>query len=174
MNTEGEKRAQLLQTILETSPNCVYVKDKQGRYIIANKTIADLYQTTPDEMIGKKDEDFADQAILKPNEAAFFKDIDKKAIETKETQIIPCESFTYDDGSTHYFFTTKTPITYDGDSDCVMGISVDITKLKEAEKQVFESKNKFQNILICCKHHQPSMKRMVITLWGCFLQVGVK
>ncbi len=146
INTEDEKRAQLLETILDTSPNCVYVKDKQGRYIIANKTIANLYQTTPNEMIGKKDEDFANQAILKPNEAAFFKDIDKKAIEKKETQVIPCESFTYNDGTVHYFFTTKTPITYQGDPDCVMGISVDITKLKESEKQVFESESKFQNI----------------------------
>jgi len=141
-----KNKTHFLQKILDTSPNCIYVKDKQGRYIIANKTIADLYRTTPDEMIGKKDEDFAHQAVLKPNEASFFKDIDKKAIETKETQIIPSESFTYDDGTTHYFFTTKTPITYQDEPDCVMGISVDISKLKETEKQVSEIENKFQNI----------------------------
>mgnify|MGYP006287535951 CR=1 FL=1 len=144
LNNEGENRTQLLQTILDTSPNCIYVKDKQGRYIIANKAIAKLYQTTPDEMIGKKDEDFADQAILKPDEAEFFKDIDKKAIETKETQTIPCESFTYNDGTNHYFFTKKIPITYQDDPDCVMGISVDITKLKESQKHALESEEKFR------------------------------
>ena len=146
IESEDIKRSQLLETILDSSPNCIYMKDKQGKYILANKTIADLYQTTPDEMIGKKDEDFADQAILKPNEAAFFKDIDKKAIETKETQTIPCESFTYEDGTIHYFFTTKTPITCQDDPDCVMGISVDITKLKETEKQASENESKFQDI----------------------------
>lgn len=143
---EDIKRSQLLEAILDSSPNCIYVKDKQGRYILANKTIADLYRTTPDKMIGKKDEDFADQAILTPNEAEFFKDVDRKAIETKETQTIPCESFTYDDGTTHYFFTTKTPIIYQDDPDCVLGISVDITKLKETEKQASENESKFKDI----------------------------
>ena len=144
IDSDDIQRAQLLETILETSPNCIYVKDKQGRYIIANKAIAKLYQTTPDEMIGKKDDDFADQAILKPDEAEFFKDIDKKAIETKETQTIPCESFTYNDGTNHYFFTKKIPITYQDDPDCVMGISVDITKLKESQKHALESEEKFR------------------------------
>jgi len=144
INSEDKNRTRLLQIILHSSPNCIYVKDKQGRYIIANKTIADLYQTTPEEMIGKKDDDFANQAILKPDEAEFFKDIDKKAIETKETQTIPCESFTYKDGGKHYFFTKKIPITYQDDPDCVMGISVDITKLKESQKQALESEEKFR------------------------------
>ncbi len=144
MELQNQHKTGFLQSILDTSPNCMYVKDREGRYIIANNTIAALYQTTPEQMIGKTDADFANQSTLQPNEADYFTDIDKKAIETKETQIIPSESFTYDDGTTHYFYTTKTPITYQNNPDCVLGISIDITKLKETEIKIKESEEKFR------------------------------
>ena len=117
----------LFQTVLNTSPNCIYVKDKEGRYLLANRAIADLYKTTPEEMLGKKDIDFAEQASLKPLEANFFKDIDTEVIQTKKKKIIECEPFTWNDGTIHYFHTTKIPIKYGNKTNCVMGVSVDIT-----------------------------------------------
>mgnify|MGYP006284485125 CR=1 FL=1 len=142
-----QRRNDFLQRLLDTSPNCVYVKDSQGRYLLANKTIADLYQTNPENMIGKTDVDFADQAVLKPVEADYFIDIDKKAIETQQTQVVPCEPFTWDDGTIHYFFTTKTPISYQGNPDCVMGISVDITDAVKFEKAHMQCESKYQNYI---------------------------
>ena len=140
-----EERKTVLELIFDSSPNCMYIKDKYGRYIIANKTIADLYQTHPEEMIGKTDEDFADQAVLKPAEASFFQDIDKKVIESQEKQIVPSEPFTWNDGSIHYFRTTKIPVTFK-DEYCVLGISVDITPVKQAEREKNEHALKFKSL----------------------------
>ncbi len=122
--------------VFDASPNCMYIKDKDGRYIIANKTIADLYQTTPAKMIGKTDADFANQAVLRPAEATFFIDTDLKTIQTKEKQVVPLEPFTWNDGTTHYFHTTKVPIRYEDDDSCVLGISVDITDVKIADEKL--------------------------------------
>ncbi len=143
-NTDLKDKNDFLKNILEVSPNCVYVKDKKGRYLIANKTIADLYQTSPEKMIGKKDEDFANQAILKPAEADFFEDIDSKAIKTKEKQVIQCEPFTWNDGTNHYFHTTKVPISFKDKGDCVLGISVDITDLKNYQELLEKNEEKLK------------------------------
>ena len=136
-----------LRNVLNSSLSCIYVKDKEGKYLLANKAIADLYQTNPEEMIGKKDKDFSDRAILKPTEAEFFEDIDKNAIDTGEKQIVPCESFTYDDGTRHYFYTTKIPIKYSDDTDCVLGVSTDITRVVETEEDLREKEEIFRRIV---------------------------
>ena len=130
--------------VFDASPNCMYIKDKDGRYIIANKTIADLYQTTPDKMIGKTDADFANQAVLRPAEATFFIDTDLKAIQTKEKQVVPLEPFTWNDGTTHYFHTTKVPIRYEDDDSCVLGISVDITDVKIADDAIKKNEERLR------------------------------
>ena len=140
-----EERKTVLEMIFNSSPNCMYIKDKNGKYIIANKAIADLYQTTPEEMIGKTDENFADQAVLKPVEASFFQDIDKTVIESQKKQIIPSEPFTWNDGSIHYFQTTKIPIIF-RDECCVLGISVDITAITRAEREKKEHALKFKSL----------------------------
>ncbi|MDG6228359.1 MAG: PAS domain S-box protein [Candidatus Thermoplasmatota archaeon] len=139
-----QQKSDELQIIFDNSPNCMYIKDTDGRYLAANKVIADLYQTTPVKMIGKTDSDFSEKVVLKPNEAKFFIDIDQKAIQTKEPQIIPCESFTWKDGTIHYFHTTKIPITYNDDTDCVLGISVDITTIKRSEIELKLSESRFK------------------------------
>ena len=144
---KNHQQATFLSKILDTSPNCMYVKDQQGKYILANKAIADLYQTTPEEMIGRTDIDFADQAILKPVEADYFIDVDAEAIKTKTTKIVPSEAFTWNDGTKHYFYTTKTPITYHGDPNCVLGISIDITKSKQSEFALKESEQKYRSLI---------------------------
>lgn len=141
-----EERTAILQLIFDSSPNCMYIKDKHGKYLIANKTIADLYKTTPKEIIGKTDADFAHQAVLKPAEAEFFVDVDKKAIETKEKQVILSEPFTWHDGTVHYFHTTKLPVNYGDDPDCVLGISVDVTTVKNKEAELQENAVKFKTL----------------------------
>ncbi|HMR70496.1 MAG TPA: PAS domain-containing protein [Rubrivivax sp.] len=39
-------------------PDVVLLKDEAGNFLLCNQTVARLYGTTPDEMIGKHDDDF--------------------------------------------------------------------------------------------------------------------
>ena len=140
-----KERKTILQVIFDSSPNCMSIKDENGVYLIANKTIADLYQTTPEEMIGKTDADFADQSVLKPIDATFFQDVDKKVIESKKKKVIQSEPFTWNDGTIHFFHTTKIPVTYK-DTDCVLGISLDLTELKKDEEDKKEHESNFKSL----------------------------
>lgn len=47
-----------LHTIIDQNPNIIIVKDYDGKFVLANQAIARLYDTTVENMVGKKDEDF--------------------------------------------------------------------------------------------------------------------
>ena len=49
---ELEASKRLLQTVLDTIPHGVFVKDTQSRYLMVNRTMADLYASTPQQMLG--------------------------------------------------------------------------------------------------------------------------
>jgi|GEM_PF-804831 len=134
----------LLDHIFNESNNCLYVKDELGRYLLANKTIASLYNTTPQEMIGKTDEDFIRQNSLKPLEAKYFRKIDDQARKTKEKQRVQIEEFTTKNGEKKYFQTTKIPIDYQNKKGCIFGISVDITKQKKTEDELKYMRDKLK------------------------------
>jgi len=80
--TEEALRAseELLRRVIDTSPNCIFVKDQDGRYLLANRAIAELYGTTPEEMVGKTDLEFADMLRLGPGEAEQFAADDREVI----------------------------------------------------------------------------------------------
>ncbi len=45
----------LLRTLVDNIPDLVYVKDNESRFILANKTLANILGTTPEKLIGKTD-----------------------------------------------------------------------------------------------------------------------
>src|SRR3954464_13937403 len=44
-----------LRQVIDTNPNLIFVKDWEGRYLFANVALAQLYGTTVDSLIGKRD-----------------------------------------------------------------------------------------------------------------------
>ena len=49
----------LLRTIIDDLPDCIYVKDRQGRFLVANLATARIMGVaTPDDLLGKSDADF--------------------------------------------------------------------------------------------------------------------
>ncbi len=53
----GEQQA-LFGQVVDRFPGFVFVKDREGRFTLVNRTLAEHYQTTVQEMIGKTDIDF--------------------------------------------------------------------------------------------------------------------
>lgn len=67
-------------------------------------------------------------------------------IDTKTPLFIPEEEFTFRDGRRGWFQTVKIPLSMKGRSDCVLGIAVDITRLKQAEAALRESERLYRLI----------------------------
>jgi PAS domain-containing protein len=49
---------QLLHAVIDEIPDPVVLKDHKGDFLLCNQALARLYNTTPDAMVGKHDDDF--------------------------------------------------------------------------------------------------------------------
>src|SRR5438128_4953145 len=70
---------QILQAVMEATPDAIFVKDLEGRYVLVNEAAARFLGKTPQEIVGKNDLE------LYPEETArqFIED-DRKVLETGE------------------------------------------------------------------------------------------
>ncbi len=123
-----KKERNLLATVIQGSTEAIYVKDRQGRFLLANSVYLGLLGLPMEEVIGHTTEE------LWPQEAnATFRITDELVINTGKSQRVEV-SVTDSQGQLHIFLTTKDPYR-DSQSNIVgiIGISRDITSRKQAE-----------------------------------------
>ncbi len=128
----SEERLRLITNLV---PHGIFAKDAAGRYIYANRALAELTGLPVEQLIGK--DDFA----LVPNreEAESFRKDDRNVIEGGTARFIPEEPFTDANGQRHCLQTTKIPfVVPETGEPAVLGVWVDVTNWKTAEKQVRE------------------------------------
>jgi PAS domain S-box-containing protein len=119
----------ILQAILDGSPNIIFAKDTEGRYILANRQAAHGLSHEPHEMVGKTDYDFF------PKESAdFFRARDKRVIETGEPS--DREEVVLRPDGERTFRTSMFPLRSDeGVAYGVCAVSSDITDSKRQEAE---------------------------------------
>ncbi|MCO6437171.1 MAG: PAS domain-containing protein [Phycisphaerae bacterium] len=131
LGADGE----FLRQILDISPTLIFAKDRGGRFILVNKTVADLYGAPIAELIGKTDADFNKN----PEEVAFFRRVDLHVMDTLEEVVLE-EEITDHTGRQHWLQTVKRPIIDpDGKANRMLGVSTDITRRRELEDQLRQS-----------------------------------
>jgi PAS domain S-box-containing protein len=134
---ESEEKYRVL---VETSPNAIFVHDRDGRYLYINPVGARFFGKDPDDTIGRKLTD------LFPEEQA------KKMLEGvsrvfRENVIVRMEYIVSFSGEIHHFSTTLAPIRNDeGDVVSVIGIGYDITERKRAEEALRESEERYRQL----------------------------
>ncbi len=135
---EKERAEFTLQNIISHLPGHVYWKDRDGRYLGCNdKQAESLNLQSPDEIIGKTDFD------LSWKEKAH--EIRKNDLEViKKGHLIAVEeSGKLADGSTVVAISQKAPLRNKNDEIIgLLGISFDITELKQAQKQALDAQAK--------------------------------
>lgn len=126
--------ADLLRAFRDNIPDPVYVKDREHRFTIVSQAKADHWQTTVEDMIGKTDHDFFTEA-----EADAAQADEQRVMETGEPIAGKTERITHPDGSKHWYSISKVPHRdAAGQIIGVLGISRDITELKQAEGDLRE------------------------------------
>ncbi len=123
---ESEERYRLLIDLL---PTLVFVKDVDGHFVAANAACARyLGLSSPDEMMGKTDEDF-----YSPEVAKVFRSDELQVM--KGFPLINKEETSQDSPPNQRFFlTSKVPLySADGKFNGILGTSLDITEHKKAE-----------------------------------------
>jgi PAS domain S-box-containing protein len=125
----------LLGTLLNSSTDAIYFKDRESRFVRCSSGMATLFNLRSlDELIGKRDFDFC----LEEHARVAFED-EQEIIRTGRPVIGKSEKETWPDGRVTWALTSKMPL-YDSHGEIIgtFGISKDITAFKEAETKLEE------------------------------------
>ena len=122
----------LLRTVVDNLPDCIYAKDVQTRKIMANAGDLKNYGgQTEAEVIGKTDFDLFPKEIAE----AFFAD-DQTVLKTGQPVVNREEKVVRPDGEVRWLLTTKVPWRDAGGNIIgLVGIGRDITDKKHLEEQ---------------------------------------
>ncbi|MGB4466741.1 MAG: EAL domain-containing protein [Azovibrio sp.] len=135
-----ESRAQM-ETLLNTLPDPVWMKDLAGRFLTCNQAMARMMGAPIAELIGKTDHDF-----MPPDLADFFHQKDREAFaagtsRTNEEWLPHAES-----GATILLETIKTPVSdLNGKPIGVLGIGRNMTERKRVEDELQLMSRVFSN-----------------------------
>lgn len=132
-----------LSLLIDTMPAYVFAKDYQGRYILANRAMAEFYRTRPEAMMGLTDADLG----MTREDFVTFRDQDRKVISSGESLFVAEHPGVRLDRSPGWFQTTKVPYRRPGTKrSAILGITIDITELKEAKERLKESEERYRQL----------------------------
>lgn len=131
----------LLNTILNSSPDAIFVKDLEGKYILFNEGASKLVGIARDKVIGHTDE-----ILFTPEAATLIQEIDRKVLAngviTDHEEVVTTVF-----GEEKVFWATKGPMKTEGEKVFgLFGISRDITERKQTEIKLLKYKTIFENI----------------------------
>lgn len=123
----------LLHTLVDNLPLNVFVKDKESRKLLVNKSECEyLGVKDRSSLIGKTDFDIFDEHV-----AQISRDEDVEVMKTLKPMIGRETVNIKKDGTATTFLTSKIPLLdTNGDAYGIIGLSMDITSLKEKENQL--------------------------------------
>jgi diguanylate cyclase (GGDEF)-like protein/PAS domain S-box-containing protein len=132
---ETEERNHMYRRVIDSLPEALNVKDRDGHFIMANPATAALMQAeNADALIGKTDFDFYCQEV-----AAAFRIDEVKAMQAG-TAIVEEQTLARPDGSKSYLSTLKAPFNdIDGRSVGLITHSRDVTDKKLLEAALTQS-----------------------------------
>ena len=124
----------ILQAVIEATPDAIFVKDLEGRYIVVNAAAARFLGRAPDDIIGKHDLE------LYPEETARRFIADDQQVLASGRALSFEGTATSDTGTQAYLVTKGVYRDKAGRILGIFGISHDMTDLRQAEQALAETR----------------------------------
>ena len=133
---QAKESDRVLRQVIDLVPHCIFAKDQNGNYIMANKAIAEVLGTTVEEMLYQNEVDF----VPLPEDARRYLEADLEVINSGKLQIIPEETLTDHQGNVRIMQSIKIPFNPAGsETPAVLGVAIDITAAKLAQRKLQET-----------------------------------
>ena len=121
----------ILQAVIEATPDAIFVKDLEGRYVLVNEAFARFIGKAQADIVGRNDFELYPEA-----DARAFVEADRQVIATGKHQAFEGVA-TGQGGQPQTYLVSKGPYRdKDGNSLGVYGISHDITELRDAHQTI--------------------------------------
>ncbi|MGK9367338.1 PAS domain S-box protein [Melioribacter sp. Ez-97] len=139
---ELEKERNLLRTLIDSIPDQIFVKDKEGRFLLNNKShLKSLNLKIQEQALGKREEELS--ASYDPSS-----DNINEIISTGEPSLNKEEFYITSENKPGRALTSKVPLkSRNGKITGVIGVRRDITRLKEFEQELQENEEKFRTVI---------------------------
>lgn len=137
---EMKQSEQLLRTVINSTPDWIYIKDLGHRYLLVNQSCSDSMHMSPQDFVGKNELEVGfPEELVKGDPVkgirGFWAD-DKEVISSGKSKFI-IEEPSLLDGKPQVMSTVKVPLTdNEGYVWGVLGFSHNITELKKTEENL--------------------------------------
>lgn len=143
MEQELAQQRALLRTVIDENPNIILLKDWDGRFLLGNRALAQLYNTTTEELVGKDDGAFNPNA----EQVAFYLDNVQSIMRRFEPEVVFETSTDAATGETHYYQSIKKPLRDANGHLQILVIANDITEVRRAQLRAEESERQLRYVL---------------------------
>ncbi len=128
---ELARQNDFIRLVIDSDPNFIFVKDAEGRYLLANKAMAESYGQTIEGIVGKHNSDF----VHNPEQIAAYESANREVIASRQEKLA-LETGSSVDGKSHIYQTLRKPLIQADGSVNVLTIATDVTQLKQAEESL--------------------------------------
>jgi diguanylate cyclase (GGDEF)-like protein/PAS domain S-box-containing protein len=135
---ESEAR---FKAFMNHTPAVTFIKTEDGHYLYANPRLLQRFEKTWDEIVGRRDEELWPREVyraVRRNDLAVLKG--GKAVSSEQNVPLP-------DGSTSVWLSFKFPLHNAEGQRLLGGIAIDITELKNKERQLADSQKRLEGAI---------------------------
>ncbi|MBI5284176.1 MAG: PAS domain S-box protein [Chloroflexi bacterium] len=136
-----EEEHRLLTSVIESTADPVFAKDREGRYILANSAFANITGMPVSELLGRSAADLIDADDAGRSDAVDREVMEKGTISRVEARLVL-------QGRERWVLSTKAPLRDGrGELQGVVGVSRDITRAKVAEQALRDSEEMSRDVI---------------------------
>jgi PAS domain S-box-containing protein len=155
----GQRRAEealrasqrLLRLVVDTLPHNIFVKGLDGRYVMANRAMAEFHQLAPEQVLGRT---LAELPGPRPEQVDLLSETDRQVLAANRLMSWPEVAITGADGQLAYHAIHKLPLHDDqGRVQGIVCLSEDITARKRAEEESRASQRLLRTVMDALPHN---------------------
>lgn len=137
-----QQQQDFLRAVIDTDPSLIFVKDIEGHYVLANRALANYYNTTVEELLGKRIEDVVDN----PQIVAEFMAQNAWVIQNQQPMFVAEEEIVRGGKPEWYQWQKRPFFLADRNAYAALGIGVNITDAKQREAALQQAQSELQQL----------------------------